>query len=422
MAVAEEGYLGGTCVNVGCIPKKLFVLASHVSEQYEDARGFGWSRVDAGFCWSTLRDNKNAEISRLNSIYQRLLEDAGVRLFLGHAQLLDGHRVQIGDESVTAEKILIATGSWPWTPDFPGAEHAVTSNEAFHLTSFPERVVIIGGGYIAVEFAAIFNGLGANTDLVYRGPLFLRGFDDDLRHFVADEVRKKGVALHFDEHLQRIEKNPDASLKVCLTSGRILHTDLVLCATGRKPSTRHLGLEKVRVKLNHQGAIQVDDWFQTDEPSVFALGDVIDRVQLTPVAIQEAMAFVQTQFLGQPTRVDYQSIPTAVFCHPELGTVGMTEAEARRAGHSVDVYRSEFRQLKHSLSDSSERTLMKILVDRSSDLVLGVHMVGGNAGEIIQGMAVALKAGATKSVFDATCAVHPTSAEEFVTMRSPVAS
>lgn len=419
VAVAEKDALGGTCVNVGCIPKKLFVLASHFREEYREAEGFGWSRVQADFSWSQLRDNKNAEIARLNGIYEELLKTAGAVHLEGHAQLLGPHEVQLAGQAVSAEKILIATGGWPFVPDFPGAEHAITSNEAFFLPDFPKRVVIGGGGYIAVEFAGIFAGLGAETRLVYRGPLFLRGFDDDLRSFTADEMRKKGLQLHFEDDFQRIEKQQDGSLAVHLASGQVLETDLVLLAMGRKPRVRDLGLDKTRVRLSSQGAIEVNEWFQTAEPSIFALGDVTGRVQLTPVAIREAKAFVSTQFLGRPEVLDYEKIPTAVFCQPEIGTVGMTEAEATAAGFKVDVYLAKFRPLRHTLSGSSEQALVKLLVDQASDRVLGVHLAGASAAETIQGMGIAMQAGATKATFDATLAVHPTSAEELVTFSAP---
>ncbi len=419
VATAEDRYMGGTCVNVGCVPKKLFVYASHFAEEYEQARGFGWSEVQTEFDWQTLRDNKDKEIARLNGIYKGLLDNAGVTHFDGRARIVDAHTISINDQQLTAEKILVATGSWPVIPEFPGCEHVITSNEAFHLDELPRRVIVVGGGYIAVEFAGIFKGLGVDSHLFYRGPLFLRGFDTGVRRFVADELRKKGVNLHFDTNISAISKQPDGSFKVKLVGGGEVETDLVMYATGRAPHIQDIGLENVNVKTRVNGAIIVDDFFQTSEPSIFALGDVIDRIQLTPVAIAEAMAFARTQFLKQPTRMDYDHIATAVFCQPNIGTIGLTEDDARDKFEEVEVYESEFRALKHTLSGSDERTFMKIVVDRDTDKVVGVHMVGADSGEIMQGLAVALKAGATKRTFDSTIGIHPTLAEEFVTMREP---
>ncbi len=422
VASAEDRYMGGTCVNVGCVPKKLFVLASHFSEDYHHARGFGWGEANPAFDWATLRANKDTEIGRLNAIYQGLLDGAGVTHFDGRARIAGPHKVMVNGETVTTEKILIATGGWPVQPDVPGIEHVISSNEAFFLDELPKRALVVGGGYIAVEFAGIFNGLGVDSHLAYRGPLFLRGFDGDVRSFVADELSKKGINLHFDTTITSIERSAGGVLTARLADGGTIETDLILYATGRAPAVHDVGLEHVNVTQRENGAIIVDDYYQTSEPSVFALGDVTDRVQLTPVAIAEAMAFASTWFNGAPTLMDYDDIATAVFCQPNIGTVGMTEEEAHDVFPEVDVYRESFRPMKHTLSGADERTLMKLVVDRASDKVVGIHMVGPEAGEIIQGMAVAVKAGATKAVFDATVAIHPTSAEEFVTMRTPVAS
>ena len=422
VATAEDRYMGGTCVNVGCVPKKLFVYASHFAEEWEQAQGFGWQASKPEFDWQVLRDNKDVEIERLNDVYRGLLKNAEVTHYDGRARIVDAHTISIdGQHRITTNKILIATGSWPFIPDFPGKEYVISSNEAFHLEEFPKRSVVVGGGYIAVEFAGIFKGLGADSHLLYRGPLLLRKFDDDIRSFVVDELNKKGIHLHFNTDVTKIEKSDTGALTVFTAAGDEIETDLVLYATGRNPNVHDIGLENVHVDTRANGAIIVDDYFQTSEPSIFALGDVIDRVQLTPVAIAEAMAFAKTHFLQQPVKMDYENIATAVFCQPNIGTVGLTEEEARQQVGEVTIYRSSFRQMKHSLSGSDELTMMKIIVDKASDRVIGVHMVGPESGEIIQGLAVAVKAGATKAIFDSTVGIHPTTAEEFVTMREPVA-
>jgi glutathione reductase (NADPH) len=418
VAIAEERYYGGTCVNVGCVPKKLFVYASQFQEEFEDAAGFGWSVGESTFNWQTLVERKNAEIQRLNDIYIRLLDGVGVERFQGRARLVDPHTVEVNGQRITAEYILIATGGWPWMPDIPGIEHAVSSNEMFYLEELPRRVVIVGGGYIAVEFASILNGLGVETTLLYRSGLFLRGFDEEMRLHLAEEMRKKGVDLRFNtEVIERIERCGGA-LQVVLDGDTTLTTDLVLFATGRRPLTADLGLGHAGVACNELGAIIVDEYSQTSTPNIYAVGDVTDRVNLTPVALAEGMAVAKTLFDGSPTKPDHTAVPTSIFTLPNLGTVGLTEGQARAICDEVDIYRTAFRPLKHTLSGRDERTLMKLVVDAETDRVLGVHMVGPDAGEIIQGFAVALKAGATKAVFDATIGIHPTSAEEFVTMRT----
>ncbi|MFT4797816.1 MAG: glutathione reductase (NADPH) [Candidatus Azotimanducaceae bacterium] len=422
VATAEDRYMGGTCVNVGCVPKKLFVYASHFHEEYQNAEGFGWGEAKPDFDWPTLLENKNTEISRLNGIYQGLLDNAGVTHFDGRARIVDEHHISIGDQVISTDKILIATGGWPSVPTFPGSEHVITSNEAFFLESLPKRSLVVGGGYIAVEFAGIFAGLGIESHLSYRGPLFLRNFDEDVRKVVAEELVKKDIKLHFNTNVEKIDKQADGSFLVTFKEGEPMEVDLVMYATGRTPNVTDIGLENVAVEQGKNGAILVDDEFRTSVPSIFALGDVTDKVQLTPVAIKEAMAFVQTQFQDMPTKMDYEGIATAVFCQPNIGTVGLTEAEAKEKYGDVDVYLSSFKAMKHTLSGSDERSMMKLIVDQKSDKVVGVHMVGAEAGEIIQGIAIALKAGATKAVFDATVGIHPTSAEEFVTMREPVAN
>lgn len=422
VAVAEDRYMGGTCVNVGCVPKKLFVYASSYREAFEDAQAYGWSgQTDAQFVWPTLRDNNAREITRLNGIYRNLLGNAGVHIIDGRARLTGRQQVSVGDVSYSAERILVATGGWPFVPDFPGSEHAITSNEVFSLEVFPRRVLVVGGGYIAVEFAGIFAGLGAETHLSYRRELFLRGFDNDIRRFVRDEMTKKQVNLRFNDDVKSIEKQADGSLKVHSADGSELEVDAVLYATGRKPNTRGLGLEKLGVVLHKDGTIGVDDNFRSSVTSIFALGDVTGGPELTPVALAEAMALVKHWQTGKTAEIDYNNIPTAVFCQPNIGTVGLTEEEARQSGVPVVIYKSDFRAMRHSVSGRDERTLMKLIVDDSNDRVVGAHMVGPDAGEIIQGIAVAMKAGATKSIFDQTIGIHPTAAEEFVTMRSPVA-
>ncbi|MEZ5561095.1 MAG: glutathione-disulfide reductase [Pseudomonadales bacterium] len=419
VAVAESTYLGGTCVNVGCVPKKLFVYGSHFSEDFDDARAYGWDLGGRDFDWPRLRDNKTREIERLNGIYQNLLDGAGVEIKRGHAVLEDAHHVRMGDEVFNTDRVLIATGSWPMIPDVPGRELAISSNEAFYLDSFPQQAVVVGGGYIAVEFAGIFAGLGAETHLIYRGPLFLRGFDDEVREFVRDELQKKHIHLHFSQELTRIEAS-GARRRVTLKDGATLDTDLILYATGRLPNTAGLGLENAGVALNERGGVIVDDYYQTSVPNIYAIGDVIDHEQLTPVAIAEGMCIANNLFTDRPKRkVNYELIPTAVFCQPNIGTVGLTEQAARERFGEVDVYASTFRPMKHTLSGRDERTLMKLIVNRADDRVVGAHMVGPEAGEIIQGLAVALTAGATKAQFDQTIGIHPTAAEEFVTMRQP---
>lgn len=421
VAVAESRYLGGTCVNVGCVPKKLLVYGSHFADDFDQAEGFGWTAGKAQFDWQKLISNKNREIERLNGIYRKLLINSGVTLLEGHARLTDAHHVEINGQRFSAERILIATGGWPHIPDIPGREHAITSNEAFFLEQLPKRVLVVGGGYIAVEFAGIFNGLGADTSLLYRGDLFLRGFDKAVRTHLVQELTKRGLQLEFNTDIVRIDKQPDGSLLATLNDGRQLETDSIFYATGRRPMLDNLGLENTRVELNEKGYIDVNDNFETREPSILALGDVIGRVQLTPVATAEGMAVARRLFKPEEYRpVDYRHIPTAVFSQPNIGTVGLTEEQALENGQNVIVFESRFKPMKLTLTDSSEQTLMKLVVDAVTDRVLGAHMVGPDAGDIIQGLAIALKAGATKRLFDETIGVHPTSAEEFVTLRTPV--
>jgi glutathione reductase (NADPH) len=421
VGIAEAGALGGTCVNVGCIPKKLYRYAAEFGAAFEESQGFGWrSTGEPHFDWALLKRNRAAEITRLNGVYADLLANAGVRLLRGKATLEDAHTVVVNGERLRAERVLVATGGWPTVPGIDGRDFVITSNEIFDLDPFPARLLVVGGGYIACEFASIFNGLGSRVTQVYRGPQILRGFDDDVRHFLHDEMQKTGVAIRLDADVQRVARIA-GGLRVTLVGGETLDVDQVLYGTGRAPNTAGLGLERVGVEVDARGAIVVGDRFQTSVPSIYALGDVIDRIQLTPVALAEAMAVVDQIFGSGEREMIYDLIPTAVFTHPNIGTVGLTEAEARAKFASLRIYRSDFRPLKHTLSGSSERTLMKLVVDDASDRVVGLHMVGPDAGEIVQGFAVALKAGATKRIFDETVGIHPTAAEEFVTMRQPVA-
>jgi glutathione reductase (NADPH) len=418
VAVIEERALGGTCVNVGCIPKKLYVYASEYGRAWQEAARFGWQGERPAFDWGTLRDNKSKEIARLNAIYERLLEAPGVDIIPGHGQLLSSHEVLVGDQRYRAKHILLATGTWPTKPDIPGSDLAVTSNEIFDLPHLPERILIIGGGYIATEFAGIFNGLGATVVQSYRGELFLRGFDHDVRRFLAEEMQSAGIDLRFNHHVHSLTRAGSGLISAQLSDGQE-DFDIVLSATGRRPNLDNLGLKTTGVTLTDNGYIAVDGGFRTKDPAIFALGDMTGGWELTPVAIAEAMAFSQSQFGNQPTEADYDNIPTAVFSQPPIGTVGLTEEAAIAAGYDVTVYESRFRPLRHTVSGIEERSFMKLVVDQASDQVLGAHMVGADAGEICQGLAIALKLGATKADFDRTIGIHPTAAEEFVTMRDP---
>jgi len=416
VAVAEDRYMGGTCVNVGCVPKKLYVYASEFSKSFSDARNFGWDSAKPAFDWPTLRDNKKAEISRLNGIYDRLLAGVNADVIDGRGRIIDPHTVAVGERRFTASRILIATGGWPHIPDFPGSEHAITSNEIFDLDQFPNRLVIVGGGYIAVEFAGIFNGLGAQVTQLYRGPLFLRGFDADIRAHAAREIAKTGVDLRFEVNVESITRGA-SGLELRLTDGSTLAADAVLYATGRKANLDGLGLENVQVEIGEFGTVVVDGEFRTAEPSIYALGDVTGGMELTPVALAEGMAFARREFGETDQAVDYDFIPTAVFCQPNIGTVGFTEEQARAKFGHIRLFKSTFKPMKHTISGRDEQTFMKLIVDKASDRVVGVHMVGPDAGEIMQGVAIALRAGATKALFDTTIGIHPTAAEEFVTMR-----
>jgi glutathione reductase (NADPH) len=415
--------LGGTCVNVGCIPKKLYSYAAHFAESFEESHGFGWEGAAPTLNWDTLKTNRAKEISRLNGIYGQLLGSAGVTVILSRAILIDPHTVEMADgQRHTAKYILIATGGHPSVPHMTGREHVLTSNEMFDLLTFPKRLLVVGGGYIACEFASIFNGMGSKVTQLYRGEQILRGFDDEVRHFIAAEMSKTGVTLHVNAGVVAIHRTSQG-LEVALEDGGTLTVDAALYATGRQPNVQNLGLEALGVCQSAQGAVIVNDDYQTNVPSIYALGDVTARVQLTPVALGEAMVLVDHLFgplAGKTARsMNYQFIPTAVFTHPNIGTVGYSEADARKEFGDITVFKSEFKALKHTLSGSTERTFMKLLVETATDRVVGLHMVGPDAGEIVQGFAVAMKAGATKAIFDSTIGIHPTAAEEFVTMREP---
>ena len=419
VAIAEERYLGGTCVNVGCVPKKLFVYGAHYRDDFEDARAYGWQTGPAAFDWPTLRDNKSREIERLNGVYRGLLDAAGVTIYEARATLADGHTVAVAGKTIAARYVLIATGSWPQVPRFPGDELAITSNEVFHLPSLPRRALILGGGYIAVEFAGIFAGLGVETTLAYRGDLPLRGFDVGIRRFVLEEMAAKNVHVCLNARIAKLDRE-GGELRCRFADGASAAADLVLAATGRAPASAGLGLEAAGVELAANGAVLVDDAYRTTNPNIFAIGDVVDRLALTPVAIAEGMCVAYNLFAGEHRRIDYENVPTAIFCQPNIGTVGPTEEAARQRYPKLEVYESTFRPMKHTLSGREERTLMKLLVNGEDDRVVAAHMCGPDAGEIIQGLGVAITAGATKADFDATIGIHPTAAEEFVTMREAV--
>ena len=425
VALAEVAEMGGTCVNLGCIPKKLYSYAAHFAESFEESHGFGWVGEAPTLNWDALKANRAREITRLNGIYTQLLKGAGVHLLNGWAALVDEHTVELGGQQYRARNILIATGGQPSVPDMPGREHVITSNEMFDLSPFPQRLLVVGGGYIACEFASIFNGLGSQVTQLYRGEQILRGFDEDVRAFISSEMVKSGVALRLNTDVAAITFERGAEgMRVELLDGSHICVDAVLYATGRVPLTDGLELEAVGVQQTATGAIKVNAQYQTSVPSIYAVGDVTARVQLTPVALAEAMVVVDALFgpaAGKaPRSMSYDFIPTAVFTHPNIGTVGYTEAQAIEQFGKISVYKSDFKALKHTLSGSTERTLMKLIVEDASDRVVGLHMVGADAGEIVQGFAVAMKAGATKAVFDSTIGIHPTMAEEFVTMREPV--
>ena len=415
VAVAEERYFGGTCVNVGCVPKKLYSYAAHYKDDFEDSRGFGWECSDAHFDWAVLKKNKDIEINRLKSIYESLLVKTDVSIFESRARLLGPNEIQVGNKTHSARHILLAVGGWPYVPDFEGSEHAITSNEVFGMPSAPKSVVVLGGGYIAVEFASFFARLGVETTLIYRGSKVLRGFDEDVRDIITGELAHSTKLVLGDDISKIIKQN--RCLKLVLKSGVIIEAEQIVAATGRKPLTQDLGLETTAVELDDDGAIKVDSSFCTAEPSIYAVGDAINRVALTPVALMEGQWVAQRLFGETTDAMCYENIPTAVFCHPNVATCGYSEEQARALGLRFDVYESRFRQLKHTLSGRQELSYIKFLVNQADDRVIGAHFVAPDAGELMQGVAVAMNAGATKRVFDATLGIHPTLAEEFVTLR-----
>jgi len=417
VGICEGSRIGGTCVLRGCIPKKLLVYAAHFHHDFEDAVAYGWQPHHPTHDWGTMIANKNEEIDRLNGIYINLLKGSGVEIHEGYGRLVDEHTVRVGQRAITAEHILVATGGWPFIPDIPGAEHAITSNEALELTQKPRRVLIVGGGYIAVEFAGIFAGLGSEVTMAIRGEELLRGFDNDMRVELAQAMNRAGVEIHTRTNIVRIDKDA-AGLTARTDQGADISADVVLFATGRAPNTRGIGLDDVGVKLQPNGAVMVDEYSRTNIPNIWAIGDVTDRMNLTPVALHEAMCFVKTAFGGEPTKPIYDTIATAVFSTPPIGTVGLTEEEARAKYGKVDIYKNRFRPLKHTLTKREHFSFLKMIVDPKTDKVVGCHMLGDDSAEIVQGLAIALKCGATKAQFDATIGIHPTAAEEFVTMRT----
>jgi glutathione reductase (NADPH) len=419
VAIIENMRIGGTCVMRGCVPKKLLVIAGHFGDDFVDAVGYGWAATKPSFNWSNLIAAKSKELNRLEGIYHKILKDAGVKEFSGTGRLKDSHTVEVNGKLYTSQTILISTGGWPHLPDVPGIEHVITSNEALDLKKLPDRIAIVGGGYIAVEFAGIFNALGSKVTQIIRAPQILRGFDEDVRIALAQEMKKKGITITSNCQVESIKKSA-SGLLLNSSQGDLIEVDQILYATGRKPKTENLGLEDVGVELNDNGAIIVDEFSKTAIDNIYAIGDVTDRMNLTPVALAEGEAFVRTLFDDIPTPVDYTNIPSAVFSQPPIGSVGLTEEAAKSkavSSKTINVYISSFKPMKFTLSGRDEKIIMKIITDSRTDLVLGCHIVGQDAPEIIQGISIALKCGATKAQFDSTIGIHPTSAEEIVTMR-----
>jgi glutathione reductase (NADPH) len=420
VAICEESRVGGTCVIRGCVPKKLLVYASHFSESFADSKGYGWSVGEAAFSWPDLIAAKDKEIDRLNEVYHKLLDQAGVELHRGRGRLIDAHTVEVAGKRYSAETILIAVGGRPWVPDIPGIELAITSDEAFHLDALPKRVLIVGAGYIAVEFAGIFNGLGADVTLSYRRDLILRGFDDDIRQAVSDGLRGRGVDIRYGTEPSRVEAIAEDRRRVVFADGSTQDYDCVMMATGRAPYVWDLGLEAAGVALADGGRIQVDEYSRTSVDNIFAVGDVTDRIALTPVALMEGHCFADSQYGGMDRPVEHANTPAAVFSQPPVGTVGLTEQDARDQGHQIKIFRSSFTPMKYTLAGRQEKGVMKLIVDADSDRVLGVHVAGLDAPEMVQGFAVAVRAGLTKADFDRTIGIHPTAAEELVTMRQSI--
>ena len=416
VAIVEELRVGGTCVLRGCVPKKLLVYGAQFADAFADAAGFGWSVQPADFSWPTLIAAKDKELDRLNQIYINMLNNARVEIMDARGVVVDPHTVEVGGRAYTAENILIAVGGWPETPDIPGIEHVISSNEALDLPALPKRVVIVGGGYIAVEFAGIFNGFGSEVVEIIRREEVLRGFDEDIRVYLGQEMRGRGIDIRGGTQVARIEKTAGA-YTVHTTDGGKIQTDCVMYATGRKPNTKGMGLAEIGVELTGNGAVVVDEWQRSSVPSIYAVGDVTDRINLTPVAIAEGRAIAETLYNNNPMTMDHADVPSAVFSQPPVSVVGLNEEEARQQYGDIDIYQSRFKPMKNTLSDRDERTFMKLVVDARTDRVLGCHMLGVDAPEIVQGLAVAIKCGATKKQFDQTVGIHPTAAEEFVTMR-----
>ncbi|CUH83923.1 glutathione-disulfide reductase [Thalassovita mediterranea] len=419
VALAEEDRYGGTCVIRGCVPKKLMVFASEFPEMAAEARAYGWDMPTGDFNWDSFKGKLHAELDRLEGIYRRLLANSGVETFDARAKVVDAHTVELSTgERKTAKHILLAMGGRPVKLDVPGAELAITSNDIFHLDQLPGSMLIVGGGYIASEFAGVMNGLGVKTTQFYRGEQILRGFDNETRNLVADEMIRGGIDLQLNTNVVSLERDASGAIRVVDTNGAEHLFDQVMFATGRSPNTDDMGLEEAGVKLGRKGEVVVDDYSQTDVPSIYAVGDVTDRVNLTPVAIREGMAFVDTVFKGVPTKVDHELIPTAIFTQPEIGTVGMGEEEAAAKG-PIEVYATSFRPMRSLFAGSDAKVMMKLIVDANTRVVLGCHIVAPGAGEMIQLAGIAVKMGATKEDFDRTVAVHPTMSEEMVTMKTP---
>jgi glutathione reductase (NADPH) len=421
VGICEDYRVGGTCVIRGCVPKKLLVYGSKYAHEFEDSAAYGWTLGEPAHSWATLRDNVNREVDRLNGVYIRLLEGSGVKIHMGRGRLMDRHTIEVGGETVTADKILVATGGRPEVPPIPGHEFAITSNEAFHLPDpLPRRITIVGGGYIAVEFAGIFHGLGCAVDIVIRRDRVLRGFDEECRTFVHDSLKASGINIRSETEIQRIcpTKDGKGPFECQTPMGGMFETDLVMYATGRVPNTHGIGLEKAGVQLDKAGAVAVDEWSKSTADNIWAVGDVTDRIALTPVALMEGHCFADTEFGNKPRKADHRNVPSAVFCQPEMANVGLTEEEARQTLGELRVYSSAFTPMKYTLAGRKQRTFMKLIVEAATDRVVGCHMVGDDAAELIQGLAVAVKAGATKAQFDATVGIHPTAGEEFVTMRT----
>jgi len=418
VAICENNKMGGTCVNRGCVPKKLYVTAANYATEIQNAKTYGWETPKPTHNWQTLKTNVFNEITRLNTIYDTLLKNTGVHIYKETAQIIDPKTIKINNQTITADKIMIATGGHPNVPDIPGIEHTITSDQAFHLPTLPEKITIVGGGYIAVEFATIFNGLGVDTTLIIRGETILRGFDQDIRNHITTQMQQKGIKIQNNTTITKIKKT-NSELNYQDNKGQQTKTQTVMVATGRTPNTANQGLENTKIETTKNGAIKTNEWHETSEKNIYAIGDVTDKINLTPVAINEGRAFAETHYGKEKRKMDYTNIPTAVFCTPPIGTIGLTEEQAQQQNKTIEIYQSTFKPMKYALSDTQEKTLIKLIVDKKTNKILGLHMAGQDAPEITQGFAAAIKAGATKKDFDQTIGIHPTSAEELVTMRQP---